>query len=179
MQHPLLKSLGNKPRKGTVKICKMCGREYYSRPCYINKTFCSKACANKGLIKNTPVALKCKTCGNEYHTPPSQIKWRGSGYCSNKCKWESYKAKIGEKHHTWKGENASYSPKHRWIRARKGSAKSCSKCGSNNHVQWSNVDHKYKRDLCDYVALCIKCHCEYDKLLKKQNVGTQKQTRQM
>jgi len=68
-----------------------------------------------------------------------------------------------EKNYGWKGEQASYVPIHTWVRRHKGIPKKCSKCGKEGkRIHWSNKDHKYKRRLEDYQALCAKCHKEYD-----------------
>jgi len=29
-------------------------------------------------------------------------------------------------------------------------------------IQWANKDHKYKRDISDWMRLCAKCHTHYD-----------------
>ena len=66
----------------------------------------------------------------------------------------------------WKGDNAGYSSIHHWVRDRKGSAEMCENCGKTKwetRIEWSNIDHKYRRDVNDYQALCVKCHKEYDK----------------
>lgn len=40
-------------------------------------------------------------------------------------------------------------------------------CGKNgNRIHWANINHKYRRILKDYIALCAKCHGEYDKINK-------------
>jgi len=69
----------------------------------------------------------------------------------------------------WKGDNVSYKSLHQWIQRKKGIAKICSRCGkekTGRDVGWANIDHKYSRNLNDYIALCNKCHTDYDKKLK-------------
>ena len=101
--HPLLKSRGNKPRRGNVVKCTNCGKEIYVRPSELKgKRYCSKECANKGLMEGKP--LICKVCGKEYYRSPAQIKWRGSSYCSNKCKGEAITLfQSGKNNPNWKG----------------------------------------------------------------------------
>jgi hypothetical protein len=62
----------------------------------------------------------------------------------------------------WKGEEATYSSKHHWVRNHKGKPKICENCGKSAK-HWANIDHKYHRDLDDYIALCVKCHKKYDR----------------
>ena len=75
-----------------------------------------------------------------------------------------------EKHPLWKGDDVGYQAIHGWVRRYKGYAKKCECCGKigkkiNNKwsVEWANIDHKYKRNLEDYIALCHKCHSQYDR----------------
>jgi len=73
-----------------------------------------------------------------------------------------------EQHHLWKGEKASYGVKHSLVYRYKGKAKNCEHCGDkqkNKRFHWANVDHKYSRDINDYIALCVPCHKRYDKAL--------------
>ncbi len=66
----------------------------------------------------------------------------------------------------WKGNRAKYKAIHMWVGRHKGKAIShqCTYC-DNKAVQWSNIDHKYKRDLDDYVPVCKKCHVAHDSKL--------------
>ena len=66
----------------------------------------------------------------------------------------------------------SNSPIHNWIKRLKGTADHCEKCGrtenplkKGRYFEWSNKDHKYRRDLNDWWQLCIKCHRVYDQTL--------------
>lgn len=70
----------------------------------------------------------------------------------------------GEDHHGWKGENAGYNSIHRWVDREKGSPKKCEHCGTESAkaYDWANIDHKYKRNLDDYIRLCRSCHRRYD-----------------
>ena len=29
-------------------------------------------------------------------------------------------------------------------------------------IHWANIDHKYRRNLDDWIGLCAKCHRRYD-----------------
>jgi len=76
--------------------------------------------------------------------------------------------KQNEKNHGWKGDKAKKATIHDWVRTRKGRAGSykCEICKEKQAIDWSNKDHKYKRNLDDYQAICRKCHREYDKVNK-------------
>lgn len=67
----------------------------------------------------------------------------------------------------WKGDSAGYSAIHRWIHRKLGMPKLCENCGfsSENGRQfgWANLSHEYKRDLSDWMRLCISCHNKFDK----------------
>lgn len=66
----------------------------------------------------------------------------------------------------WKGSGAKYKAIHMWVGRHKGRASShkCTYC-SNKAREWSNLDHRYKRNLDDYVPVCSKCHFAYDSKL--------------
>lgn len=63
-------------------------------------------------------------------------------------------------------EDASYVAMHVWVKSRKGRPEKCSVCGKLNEkrgwVHWANKDHKYARNLNDYIAMCPKCHKKWD-----------------
>lgn len=77
--------------------------------------------------------------------------------------------KSGEEHHNWQGEFTSYRSMHRWVVAYKGQPTTCEHCKKENltghSIHWANIDHKYRRNLDDYIRLCSKCHGVYDKQL--------------
>lgn len=78
---------------------------------------------------------------------------------------------VEEKHPHWKGKKASYSSIHKWVRRKKGKPPKCIDCGVvKDKLDWSNVSHKYLRDLNDYVGRCRSCHRKYDK--KKSILNT-------
>lgn len=71
---------------------------------------------------------------------------------------------VGEEHSFWKGEQAGYTPIHIWVARWKGKANRCEDCGATDkkRYDWSNIDHKYRRVLADYIARCRSCHQKYD-----------------
>lgn len=75
---------------------------------------------------------------------------------------------VAEKHHNWKGNQATSGSIHDWIRSRIGKATEhkCKHCGvkkGKNYMEWASISRKAKRDVSDYMPLCVRCHRIYDK----------------
>lgn len=73
-----------KPRIGKTLNCRTCGKEFYCRPSS-TKRYCSYECLWHS--KKTNMKLICKHCGKLYYRANSQVKHRGTAYCSNECKY--------------------------------------------------------------------------------------------
>ena len=172
------------------KYCNQCG-VVYEKP--QNKSlknwemsrYCSRECTNKAKIgKPSWNKGKKRTWESTGDFKKGNIPWnkgtQGLVKSWNKgLAWsEEHKEKLrgprkhtaNEKNHNWKGDKTSYHGIHIWVKRHKGNPKKCTECGrigerKNNlwTIQWANKDHKYKRDLNDYIALCAKCHKGYDK----------------
>lgn len=85
-------------------------------------------------------------------------KERKKGYKINR-----KKTGPNAKHYLFKGDNASYTSLHGWVRRHKGSPIRCEHCSSiEGKFQWANKSHEYKRDLTDWISLCIPCHRKHD-----------------
>jgi hypothetical protein len=71
----------------------------------------------------------------------------------------------GEGNPMWKGENVSYAGLHMWVRKCLGNPKYCEHCGTTKKrmYHWSNVSGKYRRDLSDWIRLCVPCHSKFDR----------------
>lgn len=78
------------------------------------------------------------------------------------------KALSNPKNHPYyKGKKASYRAIHMYIIRKLGRASKCSKCTKETgRIHWSNIDHKYSRDLKDWVQLCSGCHGKNDRKLR-------------
>lgn len=80
----------------------------------------------------------------------------------------------GEKHHLWKGNRVGYVGLHNWVKRQYRSLKKkkiCEKCNSRKNVQFANRSGKYRRNIADWLTLCVKCHNKFDKnrnSIKKQ-----------
>lgn len=97
-------------------ICKYCGGSFKTYPSLIKKgggKFCCPehyhkwASENKirsgskcNLWKNAKVEVTCKQCGKVKLRYKSQIRWRGSGFCSKQCRILFYRA---DKHWAFNG----------------------------------------------------------------------------
>lgn len=72
----------------------------------------------------------------------------------------------GNKHFAWKGEEVSYRGLHYWVRRNRGEPPECQWC-SETKTQWANIDRKYRRNLDDFIALCVSCHNNFDRRLEQ------------
>lgn len=73
---------------------------------------------------------------------------------------------FGKKNHEWKGNSVSYVGLHQWVRRCLGAPQQCEHCKITNakKFEWANKNHKYKRNLKDWIRLCTSCHRKYDYL---------------
>lgn len=115
------------------------------------------------------VEISCKICEKKKIIRKSRKT--ENNYCSLECYYKSLIGKKnyymrGRRHPCWKGDNATYSSIHSWIRDKKGKAGNykCVHCDKQAR-DWANIDHIYSRDLDDYIPLCRKCHIKFDKKL--------------
>lgn len=79
----------------------------------------------------------------------------------------------GELDPNWKGENATYSAKHRWIQNNWQKTGICELCFIERPprkgtrlkwgTHWANKSGEYKRERNDWYELCPKCHKSLDK----------------
>ena len=68
-----------------------------------------------------------------------------------------------EKHSLWKGDNASKSAFHIWIRKNFPPPSNCTNCGKEkDNLDLANITGIYDRDFNNYTYLCRKCHMIYD-----------------
>jgi hypothetical protein len=141
-----------------VKNCKVCGCEFEkavncSVLAWSTREFCSRKCINTGRVG----WLRGKK--RPYDSPGSFKK--GHEPWNKGSEWEGMK---GEGNPLWKGDGATMTAQHNWIKRRLGRPKLCQKCGTTEDrmYHWANISHEYKRDVNDYVRLCVPCHKAYD-----------------
>jgi hypothetical protein len=118
---------------------------------------------NKGLkgynagSKNsryTRVKKNCLICNDEFIV--KNYRKNEAKYCSHVCEKIS-KRKL----------KPTYNAIHKWVNFQLGTPLMCKECGfvSKNRRQfhWANISKMYKRDLTDWIRLCVKCHHSWDK----------------
>jgi len=72
---------------------------------------------------------------------------------------------TGKNNCNWKGNKAGYFAIHAWVIRQKGYPEICEHCGvtsKEKRLNWANKDHTYKRDVNDYIPLCVSCHRKYN-----------------
>lgn len=165
--HPLLKSKGKKPRTGTVKRCRQCEKDFYRSPSGSMQPYCSFACHKEWLKNNSTKTTKtCKQCKDKYSTYRSQIKHRGSNFCSTVCmrRWRTEQAATpgarSQRRQMRGGKMRSIDNMFsRVIRARD---RICQHCGTDKSLQCSHVlprtylSVRWNTD--NAIALCYRCH---------------------
>jgi len=63
---------------------------------------------------------------------------------------------------------SSYTQLHGWVRKNKGIPKECNFCGTQEgKIEWANISWEYKKDINDYMPLCVECHKGFD----SNNIG--------
>lgn len=163
-----------------------------SNPCITHKNGKYKKWPCNTDIKNESSRLAqlakidCKNCGYKI-SPQSKSKYCKK--CYNKfvpskllgkklpkwwCKRISTGQGVGENNKHWKGENAGYWTKHKWIVKEYGNPSKCEDCGVVGKkniggrwtIQWANISGEYKRIVSDYKGLCVSCHIKFDGLIK-------------
>jgi hypothetical protein len=157
-----------------MKICIECGElkkleDYYNHPKTADKHLgkCKKCCIEDNKIGNWK--CKCKICKKIFYTTKGELTSRngkrgtGRKTCSREC-W--YKWNKEENLYNWKGQEASYIAIHKWVYNNLGEPKVCEFCkkefSSNHKIHWANKSGKYKRELSDWLRLCVCCHNKYD-----------------
>ena len=138
------------------------------------------------------IERKCLNCKRIFYSYPSRITGNGghvAKFCSRKCysslrnemlnkagfRFRFQKGHLpsgnrklpkGRDHHAWKGNKVGYRGLHYWLYRIKGVPKKCAICGMKRttpkDLNWANIDHHYRRNPDDYVALCRSCHKIYD-----------------
>ncbi len=126
-------------------------------------------------MPNLQVKRNCHNCGKERMVKRSVLKKRSRGiFCSTSCtskfywKDKAYAEHMKEIHSTgrkWKGSMSKYRDLHSWVVKELGQPNSCSRCGkegTGRKMHWANKSHEYKKELSDWIRLCVPCHKAYD-----------------
>jgi len=183
MENLLLKTKGNKPRKGKIEKCSYCGKEKYIKPCYINKFknyFCSKDHANLYQIQNK-YKHNCLICDKEIYR-------NNKKYCSGKCYRLALTIKAEERRLLLPPTDGAvkrcirYSAKmDNWRKAIfERDNYTCQKCGAKNgegkyiyleahHIKQFAYYPELRFELNNGITLCKKCHKLIDHVRGKPN----------
>lgn len=59
---------------------------------------------------------------------------------------------------------------HYWAETRLGKPMKCHKCGNidRKRYHWANISGKYKKEITDWIRVCVKCHCKMDHWMEKR-----------
>lgn len=118
----------------------------------------------------------CRTMPTEERKKRSEVaKERGLGkWMLGRTAWNKGKPAFwveNEKSPNWKGDAVGKTALHDWVKKRRGFPNKCEACGyesdSHHKIHWANKSGEYKRDLTDWVRLCVRCHKRYDNEKRK------------
>jgi hypothetical protein len=165
----LLRTKGNKPRKGRVVTCKGCFVEFYASPSRDNAEFCSRGCANR--VKKTNKPLICAWCGDEFYVSASQQRLRNRVCCSNSCHGFFFAAR-GDKNKLWRGGTSKINTVIRQSPGGQAWRKSvfgrddftCQKCHKRggyiqaHHIKPFSKFPELRFDISNGITLCKACH---------------------
>lgn len=160
-----------------TKVCFKCHREqdlecFYAHPemkdGHLNKC---KDCTKKDVrLDNGLASRKCLECGRRFQTTNSEVKRGGGVVCSRECYYKRQKRVVarGPASPYWKGDRVGNKSLHMWVAQHRGKPKKCDLCGTTKakRYEWANKSQEYRRDLSDWLRLCVKCHTEYDRQVR-------------
>ena len=72
---------------------------------------------------------------------------------------------VGPQHHSWKGDDATYTALHNRVYRRRGKADHCEQCGKDDpaeRYEWAQKHGTDGTDVNDYIPMCVPCHRTYD-----------------
>src|ERR1700734_3017556 len=164
-----------------VEVICRCGNKFVVNEAVLKwgkGKFCSNSCKlrfRQLRPRDNKVELICP-CGKTFLKYKSGlIKGNWGIYCSQTCR-QKYNTspifKIGHPSYRsrYEGDDISYAALHDWVHATKKKTGICEHCGTAKKTQWANKSHQYKREIDDWIELCIKCHSIYDR--RSPNFGS-------
>lgn len=145
-----------------TRSCLICAKIFRINPARLKKAevkYCSESCFGISQIGSSKHTQK--------HTDKTKLlisqKKKGipSGLKGKEAPWLT-----GNKNGMWKDDKVGYWALHDWVYRWKGRPSKCEHCGAIKKLQWANKSQQYKRDLEDWLSLCVRCHIRYDKQAK-------------
>lgn len=71
--------------------------------------------------------------------------------------------KFGPNSPSWKGDEVGYGGLHMWVQQQRPRTGTCQRCGATGgRTENANLSGEYRRDLDDFLELCVPCHIEQD-----------------
>lgn len=112
----------------------------------------------KGVIKPNKGSFK------KGHKMSAEVRKKISETCKRRGVGKWMKGRPEEEHSSWKGDDVGYGALHDWVRKHLRYPRKCELCGTDDEREyhWANKDHKYKRNLKDWIRVCVPCHRKYD-----------------
>ena len=163
-----------------TKICPICGLKFKIKgPYHYKQKYCSPQCGFKSR-PSCRVTRVCLFCKNPYIVYRSQVKWRGSNFCSKKCQSNFKSTQKGKLCPSWKGGISKKSKRIRNSRKWKiwrervfkrdnWSCQCCFKRGDYlepHHIRRFKFYPRKRFSINNGITLCKKCHSKtrpYDK----------------
>lgn len=102
---------------------------------------------------------------NQTSFKPGQRATNWNGFRKGSIPWNKGLKIPEEKTARWKGDNVGYFALHAWVRRKLGKPKECEFClrtDEETNLHWANRSRTYKRDIADWISLCVSCHKTYD-----------------
>lgn len=137
-----------------IKNCFTCSVEFVTYQYLLNKgygRYCSKQCH---VVSQTKLVIKnCLICNKQFRVHLFRHKEGMGNYCSASCSSQS----------RWKDGKQGVKSIHQMVKRKLGQPNRCELCNkTEGNFDWANKDHKYSKDLRDWMRLCRSCHRKYD-----------------
>lgn len=143
--------------------------ELYSRTCPICSTVYRKGINTSKRMWSERYKACSTRCAAKLRGAPwlEKFKLKPGAQLGKATRFTSDRT-TGANNAKWKGDNASYTAKHIWIKYHYGKADHCEDCGDDSErmYHWSNISGEYLRDRNDWQQLCVPCHKRYDLVTK-------------
>ena len=101
---------------------------------------------------------------------PEYIKKISEAHKGQHSSPETQFKKVKINSHSIVGGKNEYRALHKWIVKQLGQPSTCTECGKSElngrQIHWANDSGGYKRELSDWIRLCVKCHYYHD--IKRQ-----------
>lgn len=138
------------------KNCKLCRKRFEVR-ITSDRKFCSRKCYGIDWANR---AVNFKKDFKKGHTP-----WNKGKKLEYKPHFNMQGRRVSSQtEFKYKNGAGAYVVLHRWVRKKFGKPNFCSLCksGDKKIYQWANISGEYKRDITDWVGLCVSCHKRFD-----------------